>query len=797
MPKMNTYPAAASIDDTDVFVKEEADGTRTEKVTAAQLANYAKSKGANVDATLTQAGVPADAKAAGDGIAKLKSAMLVNYESYDFTIQNSRVAPATGAFVNNNKSWRTDYIPCEAGETVDFCGRSAWYNGNPIGALIAFYNAEKQFISSIEKFSDTETTNTTGILTVNAPENTAYIVAGTYDIVDDSYIRIKNREKLIESIPEIDARLETAEKSVDKIGYYENTFGVTANTAHSSQLDKLAVNITAGELFTVKVTGVATGGQIYGYYNNLASNVRLAQALTFTGTAEQDLEAISVYFAASDLPTTGNITVKVWKNNYIYGKTSRIPDEKNIITTVLGASLPADTTTYGVTSEYASAMKNAIDAWMAYYAGDDQAIPFIVHTDQHGGLTEAQQGIFNLIDYLVNWDGVSAIFNLGDTVVDHWEDDNTNANPLLRNATLEAARICLENIPKEKRIDVYGNHDTWYANGSVYTPVYGTLPSMRYNNPYFLSDGLITRKCPDNSGLAVVYDTKHNVKYLILAGWDYADKAGGSVGYQWYWINQTHLDWIVQEMSKNDGYDLILVSHVPLQMGAAGCIDPITGDAITETVPFYITHADPFLLPLWNARKNKASGSVSSNGVSVSYDFTNCESDCLCALSGHTHYDGAQYIQNAATGLLDVAFDRFINKTIHFGIIDRNSRKIKVWKLANDDNTPTVTPWELPLDYLMDYRSKSFRVEKNVTHSALNDRMPVNIASGERFTVKVTGPISACQIFGFLNGSYIMIVQNVFTYTGTASQAFDEIGISIGGQYILGTGDVIFEAYKS
>lgn len=75
MPKMNTYPASASIDDTDVFVKEEADGTRTEKVTALQLANYAKSKGANVDATLTKTGVPADAKAAGDAVADLKSAI--------------------------------------------------------------------------------------------------------------------------------------------------------------------------------------------------------------------------------------------------------------------------------------------------------------------------------------------------------------------------------------------------------------------------------------------------------------------------------------------------------------------------------------------------------------------------------------------------------------------------------------------------------------------------------------------------------------------------------------------------
>lgn len=485
----------------------------------------------------------------------------------------------------------------------------------------------------------------------------------------------------------------------NRYGRYAHTFTPPASTSHSSRNDGVYVDIEQGEPFTVKISGlVAAQPEIFAFYNNQANYSKLGTGLEWVGVAPHAVEYIGVAYTDQATFPSGSVTIEVYKNNQIYGKTQKISDYKNIITTVLGADIPNDINKYTISSAYATKMKEAIDAWMAYYAGDDKIIPFIVHTDQHGRLTAAWQGIFNLLDYLVNWDGVSAIFNLGDTVVDHWEDDNTNVNPLLRNATLEAARICLENIPKEKRIDVYGNHDTWYFNGSVTTAVSGTLPSLKYLNPYFLSDGLVTKKLPDNSGLEVVYDNKRNVKYLVLAGWDYADKTGQNVGYQWYWINQDHLNWMVDEMTKNDGYDLVLVSHVPLQMGYTGCVDPITGSSITETVPWYITHCDPYLIPLWNARKNKTNGSVSSNGVSVTYDFRKCETDCLCALSGHTHYDGVQYLNNANNGLLDTSFDWFQNQTIHFGVIDRRARKIKVWKLANDSNTPSVTSWEKPLD---------------------------------------------------------------------------------------------------
>lgn len=367
---------------------------------------------------------------------------------------------------------------------------------------------------------------------------------------------------------------------------------------------------------------------------------------------------------------------------------------KAVTTTVLGYDLPEDVSVYGVSSEYAAKMKEAIEAWGASYAGDDKQIPFIVHTDQHGRLDSTNTGLFDLLSYLVNWDETSAIFNLGDTVVDHWIDDDINTNPLLRNAELEAALKCVHSVPLAKQINVFGNHDTWYS-GNEQTAVAGTLPSLKYNNPYFHCNGLRTVKLEDNSGMFEVFDDKHKVRYLIVAAWDYAAKQSGNTGYQWYYVSNEHLQWIISKMQENTGYDLVLVSHVPLQMGGAKAVDPITGDSITKTNPTFIEHYMSELNALWSARKSKESGTIRT---SISYDFTNCTDKLLCALAGHTHYDGVDYVGDA--GVMQVAFDWFADLTIHFGLIDRRNNQIKCWKLHNESSTPGVQTWTKPFDYV-------------------------------------------------------------------------------------------------
>jgi len=181
----------------------------------------------------------------------------------------------------------------------------------------------------------------------------------------------------------------------------------------------------------------------------------------------------------------------------------------------------------------------------------------------------------------------------------------------------------------------------------------------------------------------------------VVASWDYADKTTGITGYQWYWISNEHLQWVIDKMSEDTGHDLIIVSHVPLEMGSSLAIDPITGTSITLSSPTYIIHSSSMLNALWNARKNRTTGTVSG----ISYDFTNCSDDLLCAIAGHTHYDGVDYVGGSTTGLLVTCFDWFANQTITFGLIDRASQKIKGWKLSNDNNVPAVQNWEAPFDY--------------------------------------------------------------------------------------------------
>ena len=362
--------------------------------------------------------------------------------------------------------------------------------------------------------------------------------------------------------------------------------------------------------------------------------------------------------------------------------------EKVVTTTVLGSDVSeTDYIDLKVSQTYLTKMKEAIVAWGSEYAGDAEKIPFIVHTDQHGRLTSARKGIFDAISYIVNWDEVSAIFNLGDTVVDHWEDDDTNTNPLLRNGTLENALVCLENIPLDKQINVFGNHDTWYS-GDEQTTVAGVLPSLKYLNPYFKTNGLRTVRNPDNGGLMCVYDDKNKIKYLIVADWDYADKTSGTVGYLYYWLNKDHWEWVIKEMEKNEGYSLVIVSHIPLLMYSENAIDPITNTSIAGTITRLIPYWEEYDA-VWSARKAKTSGSITVDGATIPYDFTECTDDLLCALAGHTHCDGVDRIGD----LLQVAFDWFDQDTIHFGLIDRREGKIKVWKLGNPSNTPKVENW--------------------------------------------------------------------------------------------------------
>lgn len=330
----------------------------------------------------------------------------------------------------------------------------------------------------------------------------------------------------------------------------------------------------------------------------------------------------------------------------------------------------------GLDVAYASVIEEAKNAWMVEANGNTDKIPLIIHTDQHGNFSKP---LWDTIGKMVDWYEISKVANLGDTI-SAWADADAD-HPLTKNVELEAYIESMESVPYSKRIEVFGNHDTWkIVDGNTVG-----LSPQNYLRKYFKN---IYARGKDNYGNMVVYDDRYNVKYLIISGMAYDSEIGG---YSHYVIPSASWDWIIDQLEMADGYDVVVMSHVPLGSAGATATDP-TGEISGETVGSFswVARTD-----LWTARKNKTSGSFTDQyGVTHAYDFTRCDGELLCGLHGHQHYDGYYY---AGDALLDAFFDAYYisPRAIHFVLIDRENRQLNVWKV---DDTPQVQNYQIPLD---------------------------------------------------------------------------------------------------
>ena len=135
------------------------------------------------------------------------------------------------------------------------------------------------------------------------------------------------------------------------------------------------------------------------------------------------------------------------------------------------------------------------------------------------------------------------------------------------------------------------------------------------------------------------------------------------------------------------------MSHCPLYWDDTTGTFPEGAPTTTETLRI----ADDWIDALWAGRKNKTSGTVNdSDGGSHAFDFTGCTSNLLCALHGHTHRAGYNYVSDS---LLSVAFDWFANESMYFCLIDRENRELKVWKfIGSDGDAPEYLTWVAPFD---------------------------------------------------------------------------------------------------
>ena len=311
----------------------------------------------------------------------------------------------------------------------------------------------------------------------------------------------------------------------------------------------------------------------------------------------------------------------------------------------------------GLNSNYASVIETAKNEWLIEANGNINKIPLISHTDQH---TNFSKPLWDTISGLVDWYDVGKIINLGDTVNSYVDSDTEN--PLTKCADLEKYISSMESVPYSKRIEIFGNHDTW-GNNEDGT---GRFTPQNYLYKYFRN---IYARRFDNHGNFVTYDDNYNVKYVVVSGFAYDSEKGG---YSHYIIPSATIDSIIEELKKTDGYDVVILSHVPLS--------GVNYKSIND---------------LWTCRKLKTSGSVIDEyGVTHEFDFTSCDGELLCALHGHKHEDGCEYINDV---LLSNWFDAYYisPKAIHFVLVDRENEQLNVWKV---DDTPQYVNYQIPFN---------------------------------------------------------------------------------------------------
>lgn len=311
-----------------------------------------------------------------------------------------------------------------------------------------------------------------------------------------------------------------------------------------------------------------------------------------------------------------------------------------------------NTSTASDATSYAGVIETAKNAWMTEYGGSIDKIPIIIHTDQHDSMgDEASATMWETIDNMVSWYDISKVINLGDTTNSY---DNFD-NPLLGDANLEAYLEATKHIPFSKRIEVFGNHDCMKIIDASLTYI---PQAPNYLNPYFKN--VMAKRTSNNGNWCVTYDDYFNIKYIIYSNYDWLASLSD------YGVTTEQYNFLIEEMSKNDGYDIILLGHTDVNI--------------------YQEHTGQ----LAKARYEKTSGSFTDRlGITHTYDFTGCENDLLVCLHGHSHSDAYNYTET----VLSQCFANYYANTrpIYFVIVDRANRQLKVWKVTNTPAYETYT----------------------------------------------------------------------------------------------------------
>jgi hypothetical protein len=143
------------------------------------------------DAVEVRDSIPADYSQLSQDVDDLKADLSDKLDAYlnvEFSIDNKRVNQV-GSIIGSTGQHITDYYPCSEGTMVKWHGMSFIHNGASVMCLIAFFDANKTFITGITSVSG-ETASVVGDVSTVAPAGTAYVVGSTNISVVEPYLHV-------------------------------------------------------------------------------------------------------------------------------------------------------------------------------------------------------------------------------------------------------------------------------------------------------------------------------------------------------------------------------------------------------------------------------------------------------------------------------------------------------------------------------------------------------------------------------------------------------------------------------